>query len=592
MSVIQIHPSVDVIWWTDTDFYIKCPYCEELHRHGFVSYESALRVPHCGMPRPSYRFEFPNAYEIDKNKARFININTLEYLESEAENGSEDGSEDETFLSGGISSMNISETSNGSHQIDVTFADSTEQITFQLDGEEPFNERRILFAISDCVSGEVSGVRNYLEQTEEKSIFLHGKDHRGDTCLIMASREENPIMVSLLLDYGADINAVNKNGRTALMEASLWGRLEIATILLSRGADRYLYDKKLQRALDLTHPTQRNRKERHTVAGGIWGDLSKDPIYREATLNRDSDRREIARVLCGREVHTEADLELQESETTYHSFRRSLDGQSVAYYGPIRRYPISSSVKTVAVLEKGRPFPSIAAMSGWGHSEWPSIRVSGRDWTALVLKLATIVGHTLSAHAAKDQGIQGQFQASHAEKQLIAYFLDRHVFLQQDKTPNPQFDEEIDNQESKIEEMASRFSTIRQMHRLQKDREQVLFDLWNKDDRLLGDEYDEEAVKGLKTNVACLGEKIGALELRPEVRQMRARERQIRLKERQKGLHERLNRMSAKEPERTLRRATILISAPTHGVCEDCLLFGKRVNHFFGLQIELRECTM
>lgn len=140
--------------------------------------------------------------------------------------------------------------------------------------------------------------------------------------------------------------------------------------------------------------------------------------------------------------------------------------------------------------------------------------------------------------------------------------------------------------------MASRFSTIRQMHRLQKDREQVLFDLWNKDDRLLGDEYDEEAVKGLKTNVACLGEKIGAVELRPEVRQMRARERQIRLKERQKGLHERLNRMSAKEPERTLRRATILISAPTHGVCEDCLLFGKRVNHFFGLQIELLECTM
>lgn len=221
MSVIQIHPSVDVIWWTDTDFYIKCPYCEELHRHGLVSYESALRVPHCGMPRPSYRFEFPNAYEIDKNKARFIIINTLEDLESEAENGSEDGSEDETFLSGGISSMNISETSNGSHQIDVTFADSTEQITFQLDGEEPFNERRILFAISDCVSGEVSGVRNYLEQTEEKSIFLHGKDHRADTCLIMASREENPTMVSLLLDYSADINAVNKNGRTALMEASL-----------------------------------------------------------------------------------------------------------------------------------------------------------------------------------------------------------------------------------------------------------------------------------------------------------------------------------------------------------------------------------
>ncbi|CAG7990731.1 unnamed protein product [Penicillium salamii] len=590
MSVIQIHPSADVVWWTDTDLKVKCPYCEELHRHGFDSSESALHEPDCRMRRPRYRLKFPNAYEIDKKKARFININTLEDLESEAENGSED----ETFLSGGISNMNISETSNGPHQTEVTFADSTEQITFQLDGDETFNDRRILSAITDCVKGNVSNVRNYLEETEEQSIFLHGKydDHPGDTCLIMASRDENPTMVSLLLDYGADINAVNKNGRTALMEASLWGRLESATILLSRGADRYLYDKKLQQALDLTHPTKRNRKERHTVADGIWGDPSKEPVYKEDTINRDSDRREIARILRGREVHSGADLELQESETTYDSFRRSSDGQSVAHYGEIRRYPISSSAKTVAVLERGRPFPSIAAMSGWGHSESPSTRVSGRDWTAMVLKLATIVGHTLSAHAAKDQGIQGQFQASHAEKQLIAYFLDRHVFLQHDKIPNPQFREEIDNQESKIWEMASRFSSIRQMYRLRKDRENVVSELWDKDDRLLGDEYDEEVVKGLKTNVACLDEEIAVLELRPEVRQMRAGERQIRLIERQENLHERLNRLSAKEPENALRRATILISAPTHEVCQDCLLFQKRVNHFFGLQIELRECTM
>lgn len=587
MSVIQIHPSVDVISWTDTDLYIKCPYYEELHRHGFVSYESALRVPHCGMPRPSYRFKFPTAYEIDKTRARFININASEDLESEAENGSED----ETYLSGGFSNINLSETPNGPHQSEVTFDDSTEQITFQLDGQEPFNERRILFAISDCVCGKVSSVRNYLEQTSEKSIFLHGKDHNGDTCLIMASREENPVMVSLLLDFGAEINAANKSGRTALMEASLWGRLESATILLSRGADRDLYDKKSQRALDLTHPTHRNRKERHTVAGGIWGDPSKDPIYKEAVLNRDSDRREIARVLRGGEVRTRADLQLQESETTYHSFRRSLDGKSVTHYGPIRQYPISSSVKTVAVLERGRLFPSIAAMSGWGHSEWPSTRVSGRNWTAMVLKLAAIVGHTLFVHAAKDQGIQGQFQASHAEKQLIAYFLDRHVFLRQDKTLNPQFDEEIESQKSEISEMASRFPSIRQMYRLQEDRKKLVFELFDKDDKLLGDEYDEELVKGLKSKVASLDEEIAVLKHRPETRQMRARERQIRLIERQKTLQERLNRMSAKEPVRTLRRATILISAPTHEVCEDCLLFKNKVNNFFGLQIELRECT-
>lgn len=84
MSHTQAHPVVDVIWWATSDLYVKCPYCEELHRHGFISYESALRVPHCGLPRPSYRYIFPAAYEIDKTRARYININDLEELANEA----------------------------------------------------------------------------------------------------------------------------------------------------------------------------------------------------------------------------------------------------------------------------------------------------------------------------------------------------------------------------------------------------------------------------------------------------------------------------------------------------------------------------
>ena len=126
MSVIQIHPLVDIIWQIDTDLYIKCPYYEELYRYRFVSYESALRVPYYGMPRPLYWFKFPNTYEINKTKARFININTLKDLESEAKNISKD----KTFLSGRISNINLSKTLNRPYEIEVTFANSTEQITF------------------------------------------------------------------------------------------------------------------------------------------------------------------------------------------------------------------------------------------------------------------------------------------------------------------------------------------------------------------------------------------------------------------------------------------------------------------------------
>ncbi|KAJ6105216.1 hypothetical protein N7523_010290 [Penicillium sp. IBT 18751x] len=403
----------------------------------------------------------------------------------------------------------------------------------------------------------------------------------------MASREKASSIVSLLLDFGAKVNATNKNGRTALMEASLWGRLETAKILLSRDADRFLRDKRNQRPLDLTQPTRQNHKERYSVGGGDWGDPSREPIYNEDVFNRDTDRREIGRILRERESYARADREPKDPETAYHFFRRSPDGQSVTHYGPIRQYPVSTSYKTIALLERGSPFPSIAAMSGWGHSQWSSTRVSGKDWTEMVLKLAAIVDHTLVVHTSKDQGIQGRFHASHAEKQLIAYFINRHVFLQEDKTANSRFKEEIADQESEIAKLASRYPSIPQIHQLQGDKKELERELWDKDDRLLGEEYDENLVQRLKFEVASIDEQIALLENRSEIQKLRGRECQIRLCEHKEELHGRLNRMSTKEPERTLRRASILISSPKHEICEDCLLFKDKVNRFFGLSIEL-----
>ncbi|KAJ5640755.1 hypothetical protein N7528_000380 [Penicillium herquei] len=469
MSHTQVHPVVDVVWWTDSYLYVKCPYCEELHRHGFISYESALRVPHCGLPRPPYRYMFPAAYEIDKTRARYININTLEELANEAQ----DYLENETLLSDQLSNMNLSGMSNGFNNREISFDDSTEKSIIPLEGTEPFEVRRILLAISNCVNGEISEVREYVQESADKSIFLHGRNYQGDTSLILASREKTSAMVSLLLEFGAEVNATNKKGRTALMEACLWGRLESVKILLSKGADRSLRDNRNRRALDLTEPTRKNQEERYTVGGGIWDDPSGEPIYREDVFSRDIDRREIARIPHEGNLQTKANRVPQDPETTYHSFRRSPTGQSVTLYGPIQQYPISTQWKTVALLERGIPFPSMAAMSGWGHSQWPSTRVSGKDWTEMVLKLAAIVGHTLAVDASKDHGISGQYHASHAEKQLIAYFVDRHVFLDEEKALDSRFEKEIAKEKFKISELASIHPSIPQMYQLQHDRKQL-----------------------------------------------------------------------------------------------------------------------
>lgn len=215
--------------------------------------------------------------------------------------------------------------------------------------------------------------------------------------------------------------------------------------------------------------------------------------------------------------------------------------------------------------------------------------MSGRNYTGKVFRLAEIVGHDLAVDESKDHGIRGQHYASHSEKQLIAYFIDRHVFLPEEKTSDPRFQERIDDEKSEIAILASRYSSISKLFQLQDDMKTLDREIWDKDDRMLEDEYDEDLLRPLKTQVTQLRKQIATFETRPEIQELRTRERQIRLLEGEEKHYEQLNHLSTKGPERTLRRATILICAPKRETCPDCSRFKERVNHYFGPQIALCE---
>jgi len=62
---------------------------------------------------------------------------------------------------------------------------------------------------------------------------------RGNCCLplFLAAGEGNLEAVRYLLDEGADVNAREKLGDTALTEATYYGRFEVVKELLFRGAD-------------------------------------------------------------------------------------------------------------------------------------------------------------------------------------------------------------------------------------------------------------------------------------------------------------------------------------------------------------------
>jgi ankyrin repeat protein len=58
----------------------------------------------------------------------------------------------------------------------------------------------------------------------------------------VAYNPDDTIILRQLLDAGADINAQDKDGRTALISAAFYNRREAVSVLLARGADPSIRD--------------------------------------------------------------------------------------------------------------------------------------------------------------------------------------------------------------------------------------------------------------------------------------------------------------------------------------------------------------
>ena len=93
---------------------------------------------------------------------------------------------------------------------------------------------------------------------------VNAKDNKGATALIQAAYEGNIEVAELLLKHGADVNARNNDGCTALMFAAFDGYPEIAEILITYGANKNLRDKNGSTAYDYVRYVRKGsvRKEK------------------------------------------------------------------------------------------------------------------------------------------------------------------------------------------------------------------------------------------------------------------------------------------------------------------------------------------
>lgn len=523
-------------------------------------------------------------YEIDKRGVRFVNA-ILQMARKEYDSHHSQCDErdlDDLFWS----KMNISATNTRSEPSLSLYEDSAELETITVsDDGDTFQQKRILMAISECVNGNTNAVNQYLSTSSEKELFLNGRFESGDTTLIVAAMEKSHEMVSLLLQHGADANAINNHRRSALMEAALWGRIESVKVLLHANADKGLRDCEDRCAMDLAQCTRNNEKERYRRSRFAAADRVPE---------RDGDRRHIMILLrdpIDAEKHHMYTAPLSESERDEYWFRKNESKMDITFYGPMQSYRVSRITKTAAVLDRGDQFVRISATSGWAVDALPLNDKARPTWIDHVYYIASIVGHELqdAPNPRLDQGRPGQFYACHAEKKLIAYFIDRHLFLPRDRECDLALEYSIQEAKKSLEKMRYNRAVCKRMHELEERKQALGRELFEADDRLLDDAYDAREVKRLKDRIDVIERETSSLEFDVDVAAMRAQEKELGKLWKRKEMHQDLMELIAHEPSTCLDRAVILSS---NKICRDCEEFKERVNELLGLKVEMRWCSL
>ncbi len=116
-----------------------------------------------------------------------------------------------------------------------------------------------LMALAACSSHDSDALAEAVRAgrtAEMKDLIARGENPNrasgvNDWPLIMHAVHKNQMQsVATLLDLGAGVNGADTNGETALMMAAGYGDDEMVRLLLRRGADPELADRRGRRAVD------------------------------------------------------------------------------------------------------------------------------------------------------------------------------------------------------------------------------------------------------------------------------------------------------------------------------------------------------
>jgi uncharacterized protein len=99
--------------------------------------------------------------------------------------------------------------------------------------------------IEATLAGDVGRVRSHLQSNTDPDVT-----DNTNTALTYAARDGFTEIARLLIDAGAEVNWIDREGVTPLILAALKGHPEITQLLLDHGADKTVVDQWGRTALD------------------------------------------------------------------------------------------------------------------------------------------------------------------------------------------------------------------------------------------------------------------------------------------------------------------------------------------------------